>query len=561
VPTNEQIVIDKVLEEKKDETAPDLHPDAFLSVFGVEQVLKGHDLSYEEIEAGIVDGGGDGGIDAGYIFLNGQLVSEDFAVPKGLKKPSLDLEIFTTKNVTGFQEGPLQKLVASLTDLLDLSKTLSSLSSTYNERLLKIFGRFREIRLQLATQFPRVAIRIHYVSRGAEVHPNVVRQSENVEGVVKSAFPDADFVFEFIGAGALLELAQSAASTSLSLAIVDNISTANIGFVCLVRLRDFFEFITDEDGELMVAIFEANVRDYAGDVEVNAAIRETLEGNVEEDFWWLNNGVTITATEASLAGKTLTILMPQIVNGLQTSTEIANYLADTEPSEDERQLLVRVLVPSSDEALDRIIRATNSQTAISAASLRATDPLHRTIEDYLRGHGWYYERRKNFYKNQGKPKERIIPIPYLAQGVMALVLQEPDNARARPSSLLKRDEDYKRVFSKEYPIDVYLKVPVAMRRVEEFLAKQSLSTAERNNFRFYVGYWVAAELTGSVSPTPEAVSAIALDSISDELLQRALAGVRTVFGRLEAETGYEVDRVAKSSEAVTALREEVGKLL
>ena len=110
------------------------------------------------------------------------------------------------------------------------------------------------------------------------------------------------------------------------------------------------------------------------------------------------------------------------------------------------------MVPTEDESRDRIIKANNRQTPVQAASLRATDKIHRDIEEYFRPRGLFYDRRKNYYKNEGKPRDKIIGIPYLAQAVMAILLRSPDTARARPSSLLKNDDDYVRVFDSSYPI-------------------------------------------------------------------------------------------------------------
>jgi hypothetical protein len=39
---------------------------------------------------------------------------------------------------------------------------------------------------------------------------------------------------------------------------------------------------------------------------------------------------------------------------------------------------------------------------------------------------------------------------------MAIALQRPNDARAHPSSLLKRNEDYEKVFNRSYPIALYL---------------------------------------------------------------------------------------------------------
>jgi hypothetical protein len=68
---------------------------------------------------------------------------------------------------------------------------------------------------------------------------------------------------------------------------------------------------------------------------------------------------------------------------------------------DDRHVLVRIVVPASDESRDRIIRATNDQTPVPSWALRATDHLQRHIEEYFRASDLYYDRRKNFYKNQG----------------------------------------------------------------------------------------------------------------------------------------------------------------
>ncbi|WP_397311288.1 AIPR family protein [Paenibacillus ihbetae] len=89
-------------------------------------------------------------------------------------------------------------------------------------------------------------------------------------------------------------------------------------FIALVNLGDYYKFITDENRNLIKYIFESNVRDYQGKTTVNNEIQETLEkSESSEEFWWLNNGVTIIATEASApGGKEITITNPEIVNGL-----------------------------------------------------------------------------------------------------------------------------------------------------------------------------------------------------------------------------------------------------
>ena len=130
-----------------------------------------------------------------------------------------------------------------------------------------------------------------------------------------------------------------------------------------------------------------------------------------------------------LINKRLTLENPQIVNGHQTSVEIFEHFRST-PGEEKRSVLVRVIEPSSEDSHQRIIRATNSQTSIPIAFLRATEEIHRNIEDYFKSNGFYYDRRKNSYSNEGKPRDKIVGVPTLAQAVMAILLGRPNDARA-----------------------------------------------------------------------------------------------------------------------------------
>ncbi len=66
-----------------------------------------------------------------------------------------------------------------------------------------------------------------------------------------------------------------------------------------------------------------------GKNNVNSSISETLHRADDNDFWWLNNGVTVLASEATLVNnRELQIVNPEIVNGLQTSMEIYNYFSE-----------------------------------------------------------------------------------------------------------------------------------------------------------------------------------------------------------------------------------------
>jgi hypothetical protein len=222
----------------------------------------------------------------------------------------------------------------------------------------------------------------------------------------------------------------------------------------------------------------------------------------------------------------------------------------------ERSVLVRILVTGDDPATrDRVIRATNRQTTVPAASLRATDDIQRNIESFFLAHGWFYDRRKNFYRNNGKSPERIIGIPMLAQAVMAMALSRPDNSRARPSSLLKRDDDYKKIFSSSVPLPIYLWLGKSQKAVDAFLASEAANAQERTNLRFHLAMTAAATLAGHRIYDPAQLNPIASEErdIGEADLAQCLLDLRESFAKFAEQTGDTPDKIAKGPEFVTFL--------
>lgn len=555
---NDRIILDKILEQKQQELAPQLSASKYFEIFTAEQILKDYDLSYDEIESGIVGDGGDGGVDSLYLFLNGELVQDDTDTSTFKKNIAIDLILIQAKTAASFSESAIDRLKAFTEDLLDLSKDVSTLTAVYNEDVLSVIKRFRCVYESLAARFPVLTVYYRYASKGDQVHPNVTRKADALKGTVQHLFSSAQTDFQFLGASALLELARRAPRATYSLKLAENpiSSSGAVCFVCLVSLRDYFGFITDDKGGLVRSIFESNVRDYQRSTQVNDEIQATLRDNAGDEFWWLNNGITIVASKATLSGKTLTAEDPQIVNGLQTSTEVFNHFKQNNTKDESRNLLVRVIVPPAPESRDRIIKATNSQNPMPVASLRATERIHRDIEEFLRPHGLYYDRRKNFYKNEGKPIEKIVSIPHLAQSVMAIALRRPNDARARPSSLLKRDADYDTVFNRTYPVPLYLACANLMKLVDKEVRADThaLDRKDQTNIRFYAAMYAACVVTGKDSPTVADISTIGSSIVTDQVLGEAVQRVRTAYVSLGGS-----DQVAKGTDLLAQLKVELAE--
>lgn len=549
---NDQVLLKLILNEQRLARTPTASESDFFEQYAAEQILKDFDLSDEEIEYGLVGGGGDGGIDGMYTFANGELVQEDFDHTNLKKNIAIDVYIIQSKISSGFDETSIIKLITVTTDLFELSAEPSAFSSTYNDGVLSAVDLFRRLYVSTAGRFPTLRFWYSFVSRGADqnVHPNVTKRAQALETKVKQLFPQAKFDFQFKGATELLSLARRQPMTSFELRFTESLTGLD-GYIALVRLEDFFRFIRTDSGQLRKTLFEANVRDYQGSNQVNEEMHQTLIGGGPEEFWWLNNGVTVVANRAVQGGKTLTIEDPQIVNGQQTSTEIFNYCVGQDGTTDERCVMVRVIVATDTTSRDRIIKATNSQTAIPPSSLRATEKIHRDIEAYLAPFGVYYDRRKNSQKQLGRPTDKIVSIAMLSQAMMSIVLQRPDDARARPSTLIKKDEDYNSIFDESFPIQIFL---VAARLVKvahaTLRAETEFSPKDRNNLLFYVIMNAAAMLSCSAKPSSAAIAKIDLAAITPAIIQSSISEVVPLYQDLGAS-----DQVAKGKEMLLHLKE------
>jgi hypothetical protein len=239
------------------------------------------------------------------------------------------------------------------------------------------------------------------------------------------------------------------------------------------------------------------------------------------------------------------------VNGLQTSHEVYEALRQGSPAETGvRMLLVRIIVTDDPAVRDQVIRATNRQTSVQDSSLRATDEVQRNIENYLLTKNWYYDRRKNFYKNEGKDPSRIVSISTLGAAMTAMGLFRPDLARGKPSSLLKSNEDYLKVFNSSIELDIYYWVAKTQRTVDAFLASEGAEATiqQRSNLKYHLSMLVTEHLHGAPVRQPRQLKHLA--AADAELPQTE---VRQLFGRLKtwsagylAANGATLERAAKT---------------
>ncbi|MBU3592912.1 AIPR family protein [Polynucleobacter sp. 71A-WALBACH] len=547
------ILLDSILQKEKQKYPADLSDDVLFEYYSADNILVNYDLNSDEIECGLIDGSRDAGVDAGYIFVNTNLVAEDFKFSSIREPVELELYLIQSKNQDSFKEGPVDKLASSLPLLLDHTKKQEELEPLFKKEVVEISRRFLDAMDKLADKFPKISIRIFYCCKGIEPNETTKAKATALENTLKGMqFTNVNF--RFLGSQNLYE------RSALQKVLVSKLTTTGTpisganSYVGLIKLRDYLKFISDDGGSLITRIFEANVRAYQGEVEVNREIATSLGAPIVDlDFWWLNNGVTIVADEASYINNQLVIKNPLIVNGLQTSHEIhafANLLRDS----DERSILVRVIVEQDITKRDQIIRATNRQTSLNSSSFRATEQVHRELEDFLLTIGYYYDRRKNAYKREGKPANKIISIDRLAQAILSLLVQEPHTARARPTTAIKSDVDYRRIFSgdkTQQPLEMYGVAVRLLEKVESHLKSISGDEARiyRNNLKFHTLMVLGWAMNQSANLPALRIAQLNMSKMTDEQVGKVVSWVFNEFKAAGAE-----DKTAKDSSFTSRLK-------
>jgi hypothetical protein len=569
---NEVLLLDQRVTQAQANSYPELTSQEYFLINAVDTILRRRGLSSRQIEDGIVDGSDDGGIDAVYLFANGQLIEDKGDLPAS-ENVEIELHIIQAKYESGFKELTLQRLLDHLPVLLTFDSSVRH-DVEFNPRVLERFELFRDTYLASASRFPKLEITISYATKAHDA-PNekVHAKSSRLSANIGRMFSEVKVNVDLLGAKELNTKARQRRSTTSTLHVSEGpISAEKGGLVCLVSLVDYFRFITDDEGRLRDEIFEENVRDYEGATIINRGIADSLrQGDAAtSDFWWLNNGVTVIGKRIGPTGKRLEIEDPQIVNGLQTSRGIYQYFQSASPvrgtsDRDEgkvRQVLVRVIGTTDEDVAAHVIKATNSQNRVSAASLRSAEPFQRSIEEYFLNHDLFYERKKNHYKNLGKPRVKIVEVLELAQSVSSVLLQLPHVARGTPSALV-RGKLYERVFSSSTPLAAYYKSFMIMRAVDAFLLLQGDVNGrhERSNIRFHLARAVSAFALTSSRPRPRAVAELDLNTLADENFMRAVLDWTLDFRtRAAAVTGVDdAGNLAKQSEWATQIDKQLSK--
>ena len=342
------------------------------------------DLDDEETFDCLTEGGGDFGVDAIHI-------SEEY---DGEFTVSLFQAKYKHTDFSGnsnFPESGINSLIRAIRLLFNPAAELQHI----NARLL---AKVEEARSLIRDGFiPQV--------RSIACNNGLKWTSATDEIIACASFGD-QVTWEHFNHTSLVKILQASKSVTDSLrlngkAIVEDMDYSRI-LVGRISVTEIAGLISRHGDRLL----ERNIRRYLGlqGNRVNEAIRLTLETPERSNFYFYNNGITLTCDKFSYnalqeGDYQVKVENLQIINGGQTCMTIFQTMrqATLLPEPTEAYVLLRLYqLPSDNEDLvQKITFATNSQNPVDLRDLRANDEIQRRLEIDISQLGFSYRRKRS----------------------------------------------------------------------------------------------------------------------------------------------------------------------
>jgi hypothetical protein len=373
------------------------------------------DLSDDEAFDCLVEGGQDFGVDA--IHFSEERDGE-FNVSLFQGKYSRKLDA-----ASNFQENAIKALIHAIHHLFDPSSRLENLNPRLCAKVEEIRSMIRE------GNIPQVR---------ALACNNGLSWNEAAEQTISQEGFGNQVTWEHVNHDRLVMIFQRAKPVNDTLqltgaAIIEDLNFSRV-LVARIAATEVAALI-QRHGERLL---ERNIRRYLGlkGNRVNEAMRDTLRGEENSNFYFYNNGITLTCdkfTYNALQNRDYQVRVEnlQIINGGQTCITIFKTLQEMSESQIpvNAYLLVRLYqLPSDNEDIvKRITFATNSQNPVDLRDLRANDDRQRRLETDINqlDLGFTYRRKRT--DSPLKPNE-ITPA-VAAEAILSVWRKRPHQAK------------------------------------------------------------------------------------------------------------------------------------
>jgi hypothetical protein len=169
--------------------------------------------------------------------------------------------------------------------------------------------------------------------------------------------------------------------------------------------------------------------------------------------------------------------------------------------------------------------------------------------------GIFYDRSKGYYRDQGKPIRKIISVNAVTQAAISILLQRPNDARARPGDYFKTDERYDSIFGQgKFPLLVYLTCVQLVETVDRYLQERGVERGDVKNLKFYVAALVARELTKMAHPPAAKLLSIDTAKVDEGTIDDAYKRVLRSYAKLSKHADR--DTVARGTDLLKRLNRQ-----
>ncbi len=361
----------------------------------------------------LTEGAGDFGVDAMHI---SEEYDGEFTVSLFQAKYKNNLE-----GDANFPENGLESLIKAVKYLFDPTTKLNHI----NPRLLA------------KVESARSLIRDGYIPqvRAIACNNGLIWSAAAEEAIRRTGFGE-QVTWEHVNHERLVKILQASRPVKETLqlsgkAIVEDMefSRVLVGRISVAEISTLIE----RHGERLL---ERNIRRYLGlqGNRVNEDIRQTLMGGEKSNFYFYNNGVTLTCDTFSYnalqnGDYQVRIENLQIINGGQTCITIAKTLQELNLLGQDAQayVLLRLYQLPSDnhDLVQKITYATNSQNPVDLKDLRANDQRQQRLEMDIQQLGYRYRRKRS----ETGARSTDITSGVAAEAVLSVWQEKPHQAR------------------------------------------------------------------------------------------------------------------------------------
>ena len=331
----------------------------------------------------LTEGGGDFGVDAMHI---SEEIDGEFIVTLFQGKYHKNL-----KATSNFEESGINALINAIRYIFNPSSQLEHINN----------------RLMAKVEEARSLIRDGYIPRVRVLACNngLKWNSATQEAIDRTGFGD-QVIWEYVNHDVLIGILQRIKPVDETLRLTGKaiIEDMNFSRICIGRvLVSEVASLLKNHGERLL---ERNIRRYLGlkGNRVNESIRQTLVGPNPDNFYFFNNGLTLTCNDFSYnalqsSDYQLKVENLQIVNGGQTCMTIFKTLEtmDSSTIPKDASVLFRLykLPKDNQDIVLQITYATNSQNPVDLKDLKANDDRQKILEEGIAALGYSYRRKRS----------------------------------------------------------------------------------------------------------------------------------------------------------------------